>query len=68
MQINLNCLWILLLLLLGILMIIKPEILWKLEHFLEIKNGEPTDLYLALMRIGGVFFVFCSVVAFFYLW
>lgn len=38
-------------------MIFKPELLWKIEHFFSVKGGEPTDLYLGLMRVAGVFFL-----------
>ena len=38
-----------------------PKILWKIENLFTVKNGEPTELYLVLMRIGGVFFIICSV-------
>lgn len=31
------------------------------RKFIHSKNGEPTELYLVLMRIGGVFFIICSV-------
>ena len=50
------------LLILGILMLFKPELLWKIEHMFTVKNGEPTELYLAFMRVGGVFFLIASVV------
>ena len=40
-------------------MIFKPELLWKIEHFFSVKGGEPTDLYLGLMRVAGVFFFYC---------
>ena len=53
---------LLFLLILGILMLFKPELLWKIEHMFTVKNGEPTELYLALMRVGGVFFLIASVV------
>lgn len=43
--------------LLGMAMIFIPETLWKIEHIFTVKNGEPTDLYLALMRVGGIFFI-----------
>ena len=46
---------------LGILMFVKPEWLWKLEHLLSVKGGEPTDFYLAKMRIAGVVFVLIAV-------
>ena len=43
--------WIVLLLLLGITMVVKPDLLWKIEHFWDVKNGEPSELYIALMRV-----------------
>jgi len=55
-----------LLLILGILMMVKPELLWKIEHFFTVKGGEPTDFYLTWMRIGGAIFTLASVcIAFF---
>lgn len=52
---------------LSIMMIVKPEILWKIEHFLSVKNGEPSDWYLAFMRVGGTFLliitIFCTIFA-----
>ena len=44
--------WLVVLLVLGFSMLFKPEVLWKIENIFSVKNGEPTDLYLALMRIG----------------
>ena len=52
---------LLFLLILGILMLFKPELLWKIEHMFTVKNGEPTELYLAFMRVGGAFFLIESV-------
>ena len=49
--------WIVVLLLFGFAMLLKPEIIWKIEHIFTVKNGEPTDLYLTLMRLGGIFFI-----------
>lgn len=60
-------LWVLVLLILGACMICCPQILWKIENLFTVKNGEPTELYLALMRICGVFFIICSVVVIIYL-
>ena len=42
-------------------MVCYPKILWKIENLFTVKNGEPTELYLVVMRIGGVFFIICSV-------
>lgn len=52
---------LLFLLILGIRMLFKPELLWKIEHMFTVKNGEPTELYLAFMRVGGAFFLIASV-------
>ena len=46
---------------LGILMFLKPEWLWKLEHLFSVKGGEPTDFYLSMTRIGGVVFAVIAV-------
>ena len=46
---------------LGILMFIKPEWLWKLEHLFSVKGGEPTDFYLSMTRLGGVVFAVIAV-------
>ena len=46
---------------LGILMFIKPEWLWKLEHLFSVKGGEPTDFYLSMTCLGGVVFAVIAV-------
>lgn len=43
--------------LIGLLAFIKPEWLWKIEHFLDVKNGEPTEWYLEKTRLLGIFFI-----------
>ena len=40
-------------LLIGVIMLVKPEWMWKLKHGLSVQDGEPTDLYLASTRIMG---------------
>ena len=47
---------------LGVLMFIKPQWLWKLEHLFSVKDGEPADFYLSMMRIGGVVFAVIAVI------
>ena len=54
--------WSVVLLMLGFSMQLKPEILWKIEHIFTVKNGEPTDLYLTLMRLGGIFFIGAGII------
>lgn len=56
-----DSIWIIILFLLSLFMLFKPELLWKVEHFLYVKDGEPTALYLTLMRIAGVFFLIASI-------
>ena len=45
---------VIVLLVLGPLMLIRPDIVWKIEHFFSVKNGEPTDWYLAITRLIGI--------------
>ena len=37
----------------GVLMIAKPDLLWRLEHSDEISQRKPTEKYISTMRIGG---------------
>lgn len=48
----------------SIFMIIKPEIMWKIEHFLTVKDGEPTDLYILITRLTGILFLFICIITF----
>lgn len=38
---------------LGFMGLFKPELMWKLEHFMSVKDGEPTEFYLVVSRIIG---------------
>ena len=46
----------------GALMLIRPDIVWKMEHYLSVKNGEPTERYLLVTRISGVVFVLTAII------
>ena len=37
----------------GMLMIAKPDLLWRMEHSGEISQKQPTEKYISTMRIGG---------------
>ena len=50
--------WIVVLLLLGIAMVGRPDLLWKIEHFWDVKNGEPSEL----MRVMGTFCIIGSII------
>ena len=54
--------WLILLFILGTAMLINPEWLWKIEHILTVRDGEPSELYMALMRIGGLIFIIISII------
>lgn len=38
----------------GVLMIAKPDILWRIEHTGAMDRERPTEKYLNAMRMGGV--------------
>ena len=61
---NMEYIWIVVLIILGLAMFLKPEILWKIENIFTVKNGEPTDLYLTLMRLAGIFFIGVGIIVF----
>ena len=56
--------WAVVLLALGLAMLSRPKLLWKIEQLFTVRGGEPTELYLALMKIGGLFFTAASVIVF----
>ena len=62
-----DIIWLAVLLALGILMVAAPKLLWKVEHFLSVKGGEPSELYLLAMRLGGIFFILAAIAIILYL-
>ena len=38
----------------GVFLILLPDITWKVEHFLWVAKGEPSELYLGLHITGGI--------------
>lgn len=50
------------LLLWGILMFLKPDLLWRIEHTDSMAKENPTDRYIGNMRIGGIVCVVIAVV------
>ncbi len=47
---------------LGMLMLIKPDLWWKIRHFLDVKDGEPTEISLMVTRILGVSYIIIAVI------
>ena len=37
----------------GVVMIAKPDLIWRMEHSGEISQKQPTEKYIHSMRIGG---------------
>ena len=52
----------------GICSIIKPEIGWKVQHFMTVEGGEPTTFYLVFARIMGIVMVCVGVILLFTNW
>ncbi len=48
--------------LLGIAMIFRPHFFWTVSHWLSVRDGEPTDLYIWFVRISGSIFLVLAVV------
>ena len=45
----------------GVLMIAKPDLIWRMEHSGEISQKQPTEKYISTMRIGGSVCIVLSV-------
>ncbi len=50
------------LLLLGIFMVWKPNLLWKITHCFSVKDGEPTGFYLYVVRLIGTIGIVIAVI------
>lgn len=50
--------------LIGIVMVVKPDVLWEMEHYFTVKNGEPTDYYLRMKRLEGIVFIVVAIIIF----
>ncbi|MBW3091705.1 hypothetical protein KIH79_01795 [Bifidobacterium sp. 82T10] len=37
----------------GACALFAPNTMWHIEHFLDVRGGEPTDFYIVMTRIGG---------------
>ena len=46
----------------GIFFTIKPNTVWKYNHYFTVKDGEPSDLYLICVRLTGVLFIILGLV------
>ena len=53
---------IIIFLLMSLLMAVKPYAWWAFETLFTLKEGEPTDFYLTVIRIRGVVGIIIAVV------
>ena len=37
----------------GVLMVAKPDLLWRIEHSGQLDRQKPTEKYISTMRIAG---------------
>ena len=50
----------------GLVLIFKPIVTWKIQSFLFVKNGEPTGFYYIVARTAGVLAVAAGVLVMIY--
>mgnify|MGYP001530108644 CR=1 FL=1 len=48
----------------GMIVTRKPELVWEIQHFFSVKNGESTEIYLKVMRGVGILMIAFGVTAF----
>lgn len=52
------------LIMMGSVMLIKPNTMWKIAESWKMKtNGEPTDAYMMIIRIGGLILAIGGIIA-----
>ena len=49
---------------LGLLLLVKSELVWKIRHSFDVKGGESTEGYIIFSRCIGVFAIIVGIVAF----
>lgn len=48
--------------LLGLFFFLKPELCWKISHLLDTKGGEPSDYYLNVCKVSGIFVIAVGII------
>ncbi len=54
------------LIIMGIILLFKPTVIWKIQSSIFLKNGEPSMLYFIVARVAGVFAVAVGVLVMLY--
>lgn len=48
----------------GLLLFSKPELIWKIKHSWDVKDGEPTDGYIIFSKCVGIFAIVLGIILF----
>ena len=48
----------------GLLLLLKPKLIWKFKHLWDVKDGEPTELYVFFSRCVGIFAILIGIILF----
>ena len=46
------------------LLFFKPELIWKIKHSWDVKDGEPTDGYIIFFKCVGIFAIVLGIILF----
>ena len=49
---------------LGLLLLLKPELIWKIKHSWDVKDGEPTNGYIIFFKCVGIYAIIVGIVLF----
>ena len=55
-----------LIIIVGVILIIKPMAVFRIERSLFIKNGEPTKFYFIMARVSGVLAILVGILVMLY--
>lgn len=47
---------------LGLLLLLKPELIWKIKHSWDVKDGEPTNGYIIFSKCVGIYAIIVGIV------
>ena len=49
----------------GVFLIAKPDLVWKIENFLYVKDGMPTSFSIFMIKFCGILFIIMAIVMLF---
>ena len=49
----------------GILFMLKPDLIWRIEHFWDTEGGHPSDMFIRYIKlVGGIAIIIGAVLLF----